>query len=165
MSALINPDDPSERVKLKKGSFFGEMGLIAGRRRTATIVANEDSFLVETPRRAMLRLINSVPGSKKVLDTAAIYRQIQTHLAPNIEKELLKDIVETATVESLSAGDELINKGDVIQNVEQIVRLKEGGYNGIFSFEPFSEKIHNLSDPVNEIINSIDYLNKTCSLN
>ena len=68
------------------------MGLIAGRRRTATIVANEDSFLVETPRRAMLRLINSVPGSKKVLDTAAIYRQIQTHLAPSIEKELLKDL-------------------------------------------------------------------------
>ena len=58
----------------------------------------------------------------------------------------------------------LIDKDDVIQNVEQIVRLKEGGYNGVFSFEPFSEKIHNLSDPANEIIKSIDYLNKTCSL-
>ncbi len=142
VSALINPDDPSERVKLKKGSFFGEMGLIAGRRRTATIVANEDSFLVETPRRAMLRLINSVPGSKKVLDTAAIYRQIQTHLAPNIEKELLKDIVETATVESLSAGDVLINQGDdadsvfLIRSGSFVVSSLIGGRDVVLSYIP-----------------------------
>ena len=142
VSALINPDDASERVKLKKGSFFGEMGLIAGRRRTATIVANEDSFLVETPRRAMLRLINSVPGSKKVLDTAAIYRQIQTHLAPNIEKELLKDIVDSAAVESLSAGDVLINQGDdadsvfLIRSGSFVVSSLIGGRDVVLSYIP-----------------------------
>ena len=76
------------------------------------MVAKGECFLVETPRRAMLKLISSVPGAKKVLDTAAIYRQIQTHLTPNIEKELLKEIVDSATIESLSAGDKLISEGD-----------------------------------------------------
>ena len=90
VNVQINPEDENEVVELKKGSFFGEMGLIAGRRRTATVVAKGECFLVETPRRAMLKLISSVPGAKKVLDTAAIYRQIQTHLTPNIEKSYSK---------------------------------------------------------------------------
>ena len=109
VNVQINAEDDSELVELKNGSFFGEMGLIAGRRRTATVVAKQ-CFLVETPRRAMLKLISSVPGAKKVLDTAAIYRQIQTHLTPNIEKELLKEIVDTATIESVSAGEKLISE-------------------------------------------------------
>ncbi len=112
VNVQINPDDPSEVVLLKKGSFFGEMGLIAGRRRTATIAAHTDCFLVETPRRAMLRLISSIPGAKQVLDRAAIYRQIQTHLAPNIEKTLLSEIVELATIENFSAGDIVITEGE-----------------------------------------------------
>ena len=33
----------------------------------------------------------------------------------------------------------------------QIIKLKEGGYNSVFSFEPFSKKIHNMPDPTNEI--------------
>ena len=59
----------------------------------------------------------------------------------------------------------LIDKDDVVQNVEQIIKLKEGGYNGVFSFEPFSEKIHKIPDPTNEITKSINYLKETCSLN
>ena len=142
VNALINPEDPSEVVTLKKGSFFGEMGLIAGRRRTATIIAKDECILVETPRRAMLRLINSVPAAKKVLDSAAIYRQIQTHLAPNIEKELLHDIVNTATVENLPLGGVLIKQGDEADSVYLIrsgsftVSSLIGGRDVVLSYIP-----------------------------
>ena len=138
----INPENLNEFVTLKQGSFFGEMGLIAGRRRTATVVAERECFLVETPRRAMLRLISSVPGAKKVLDTAAIYRQIQTHLAPNIEKELLKEIVETASVENLSAGERLIQEGEesnhvyIIRTGSMTVSKIIGGRSVILSYIP-----------------------------
>ena len=138
----IRDRDDSELVELKNGSFFGEMGLIAGRRRTATVVAKTECFLVETPRRAMLKLISSVPGAKKVLDTAAIYRQIQTHLTPNIEKELLKEIVDTATIESVSAGDKLISEGDesdhmfIIRSGSMTVSKVIGGRSVILSYIP-----------------------------
>ena len=118
------------------------MGLIAGRRRTATVVAKTECFLVETPRRAMLKLISSVPGAKKVLDTAAIYRQIQTHLTPNIEKELLKEIVDTATIESVSAGEKLISEGDesdhmfIIRAGSMTVSKVIGGRSVILSYIP-----------------------------
>ena len=59
----------------------------------------------------------------------------------------------------------LIDKNDVIQNVDQIVKLRAAGYNGLFSFEPFSEKIQNISDPTNEISKSINYLRENCFLN
>lgn len=113
----IIPDDPREVVTLGAGAFFGEMGLIAGRRRTATIVAREQCFLVETPRRAMLRLINSVPASRRVLDEAAISRQIQTHLAPSIDPDLLHEVVETAEIESFSGGDTVITEGETTNDV------------------------------------------------
>ncbi|UUX48633.1 cyclic nucleotide-binding domain-containing protein [Nisaea acidiphila] len=113
----INPKDPREVVTLGTGAFFGEMGLIAGRRRTATIVASEQCFLVETPRRAMLRLINSVPAARRVLDQAAMTRQIQTHLAPNIDPEMLQEVVETAEIESFSAGDTVISEGETSNDV------------------------------------------------
>lgn len=117
VDVLINPSDPEEVVTLGAGSFFGEMGLIAGRRRSATIVAREQCFLVETPRRAMLRLINSVPAARRVLDQAAISRQIQMHLAPNIDPEMLRDVVETAEIESFSAGDTVITEGETSNDV------------------------------------------------
>ncbi|MDG2284389.1 MAG: NAD(P)-binding domain-containing protein, partial [Alphaproteobacteria bacterium] len=100
----INPNDPSEVVTLRTGAFFGEMGLLSGRRRTATILAHDDSILVETPRRAMLKLISSIDAAKREIDEAAIGRQIQTHLAPNIDPALLDEVVSTATIESFSAG-------------------------------------------------------------
>ena len=36
--------DENEVVELKKGSLYGEKGLIAGRRRTATVVAMRECF-------------------------------------------------------------------------------------------------------------------------
>ena len=60
----INPDDPSMMVRLGVGEFFGEMGLISGRRRTATVVATEPCVVFETPRRTMLKLIQSVESVK-----------------------------------------------------------------------------------------------------
>ncbi len=50
----------SEVVPPRRRQFFGELGLISGRRRSATVRAGPDCVLVETPRRSMLKLIASV---------------------------------------------------------------------------------------------------------
>ena len=51
--------------QLEKGEFFGELGLISGRRRTATIRAGKRTLLLETPRRTMLKLIASVESVRR----------------------------------------------------------------------------------------------------
>ena len=55
----VDPEDPSKVVTLGQGEFFGEMGLISGRRRTFTVRAGADSILIEVPRRSMIKLVNS----------------------------------------------------------------------------------------------------------
>ncbi|MBM85935.1 MAG: oxidoreductase [Rhodospirillaceae bacterium] len=147
----INPEDASEVVTLGTGAFFGEMGLISGRRRTATVLANSDSILVETPRRAMLKLISSIDAAKRVIDEAAIARQIQTHLAPHIDPTLLGEVVSTATLESFSANDQVIEEGEtsddvyLIRSGSMMVSQRIGGRDVVLSYIPAGNYIGEMS--------------------
>ena len=107
----INPQNDKEVVTLSKGDFFGEMGLIAGRRRTATTTARGNTFLLEVPRRTALGLISSVSEVKRVIDEVATLRQIQTYLAPKATREFLAPVLKEAEIVSLKKGDVLIEQG------------------------------------------------------
>ena len=107
----IDPNDPRQVVRLGQGEFFGEMSLISGRRRTATVVAGEGCVLIETPRRSMIKLIGSVASVKREMDRTAMARQIQTYMAPGVPKSALADVVETATLETFAAGQVLFEEG------------------------------------------------------
>ena len=108
----LDPDDPSKRISLGVGNFFGEMSLISGRRRSATVLAGDGAVLLETPRRSTVKLINSVDAVRRVIDEAFIARAIQAQIAPGIGAELLADLVEHATVESFASGEVLFREGD-----------------------------------------------------
>lgn len=109
---LVNPDDDTQRITIDAGNFFGEMSLISGRRRSATVLAGEGAVLIETPRRSTVKLINSVDAVRRVIDEAFIGRAIQAQIAPGIPRELLDDLVEHATVESFGANEVLFREGD-----------------------------------------------------
>src|SRR5215510_7978960 len=108
----VDPADPHQVVTREQGAFFGEMGLLAGRRRSATVVAHAPSVLLETNRRAMIKLLNSVPEVKRVLDETAIVRHIQTYLAPSLTEEDLKDAVQTARLLTFKQNEALFHEGD-----------------------------------------------------
>jgi CRP-like cAMP-binding protein/thioredoxin reductase/Pyruvate/2-oxoacid:ferredoxin oxidoreductase delta subunit len=118
----VDPADPKAVVTLGKGEFFGEMGLISGRRRTATVRAHSECVLFETNRRTMIKLINSVEEVKRVMDQTAIVRQIQTYLAPHLAKEDLADVVSTASLHTYKEGDILFNEGEEGESVHLIRR-------------------------------------------
>src|SRR6476619_2645223 len=61
----LSPTDPSMTVPIEQGSIFGEVGLISGRRRGATIRAGEDCIVVEIPRTAALKLMAQVPEARE----------------------------------------------------------------------------------------------------
>jgi CRP-like cAMP-binding protein/Fe-S-cluster-containing hydrogenase component 2/thioredoxin reductase len=102
-----------QRFSLKRGEFFGEMSLISGRRRSATIVAGANCVLIETPRRSMNRLINSVEAVKREIDEVFILRAIQQRFAPEASIDQLTDVVGSAKLEKFKAGDVLFNEGEL----------------------------------------------------
>jgi CRP-like cAMP-binding protein/thioredoxin reductase/Fe-S-cluster-containing hydrogenase component 2 len=108
----INPDNPNEMVRLGSGQFFGEMGLISGRKRTATVVATQPALLFEVERNTILKLERSEPAVKKAIEDAAVIRQIKTFLMPHVEDELLSELVATAKIVSKERDEVLIKEGD-----------------------------------------------------
>ena len=58
---LEAPHIPGGSRSLKQGEFFGEMSLIAGQARRETARAGRNCVLMETPRRTILKLMNSKP--------------------------------------------------------------------------------------------------------
>src|SRR3546814_11554615 len=58
---------PGVEVPIEQGSIFGEVGLISGRRRGATVRAGADSIMVEVSRTAALKLMSSNPPAKRAI--------------------------------------------------------------------------------------------------
>ncbi len=98
--------------QLGKGEFFGEMGLISGRRRSATIKAQKRTLLIETPRRSMLKLIASVESVRRTLDNVMMKRAIRQYLSPTIREEEVDYLVGTAKIKAYNTGDTLFKEGD-----------------------------------------------------
>ena len=105
--------DGDRKVTLKAGEFFGEMSLISGRRRSATVTAGPGCVLVETPRRSMNKLIASVEAVKREIDKIFIARAIQSRFAPEAPLEQIAQVVESATIQRFKAGDMVFSEGEV----------------------------------------------------
>jgi len=98
---------------LGPGQFFGELGLISGRRRSNSVKAGRDCVLVEAPRRAMLKLIASVEAVRKQIDDTFLKRAVRTYLAPMLpEAELDALLVEGVQVKKYGGGELLFSEGD-----------------------------------------------------
>ena len=61
----INPKNKAITVPIGTGQIFGEVGLISGRRRGATIRAARDTIVVEISRNAALKLMSQVPSASR----------------------------------------------------------------------------------------------------
>ena len=138
----VVPGDTSRNVVLGGGEFFGEVGLIAGRRRSAMIKAKSDCVLIETPRKSAVKLINSIPAAKRVMDEVAIIRQLKTYLSQDLTQDDLHDLVATATVENFPAGAKLMEEGArddnlfIIRSGSVTVSRKIAGRDVVMSYVP-----------------------------
>jgi len=108
----IDENDPSKRVSLLQGQFFGEMGLLSGRRRTATVLAGRDCVLIETPRRDVLKLLSSVDAARAVVDQTFIVRAIQSGFAPQAATTELLPIAAKSKLNRYKPGQVIFAEGD-----------------------------------------------------
>ncbi|WP_129779255.1 cyclic nucleotide-binding domain-containing protein [Peristeroidobacter soli] len=98
------------RTRLGRGEFFGEMSLLSGRPRLEKAVAGPGCILVETPRRTMVKLINSNEEVRSGIDWIFIVRELQRHFAPFATLRELRNIATRVTLRKLKAGEVLFSE-------------------------------------------------------
>ncbi|MGE3774557.1 MAG: cyclic nucleotide-binding domain-containing protein, partial [Gammaproteobacteria bacterium] len=108
----LDPEDPTNTVPLTAGKFFGEMSLISGRRRSATITAGRDCILIETPRRSMNKLIQSVESVRRAIDETFLVRAIKMQIAPEVPEDELIEVGHTASIRQFAPGEALFKEGE-----------------------------------------------------
>jgi CRP-like cAMP-binding protein/thioredoxin reductase/Fe-S-cluster-containing hydrogenase component 2 len=110
--------DQQRKIRLGKGNFFGEMGLISGRRRVATVkVAEANTLLVETPRKQILKLMASVDSVRRALDEVFMKRALQLSIFSTASVEFLDQLVKKAKMKSFKKGEVLFREGDIGDNL------------------------------------------------
>jgi len=101
-----------QRIQLGTGEFFGEMSLLSGRRRSATVYAGPDCVLIESPRREINKLISSVDTARGVIDRYFIIRAIQSTFAPRAAAEELAAVASGAALHRFRPDEPLFHEGD-----------------------------------------------------
>ncbi len=108
---------------LRAGQFFGELGLISGRRRSSTVRAGENCVLIEAPRRPMLKLQASVESVRKQIDETFLTRAVRAYLAPMLPAEELAELVASGVlVRRYAGGEVLFKEGDAADGLYLIRR-------------------------------------------
>ncbi|HYE29280.1 MAG TPA: NAD(P)-binding domain-containing protein, partial [Allosphingosinicella sp.] len=138
----VSAADPSVVVPIGTGSIFGEVGLISGRRRGATVRAAEESILVEVPRMAALKLMSAVPAARRAITRISIERQLLQMFGSGLTPGDLAEVLETAEVKSVRAGEAIITEGEegrdifVIRQGSMVVEKAIGGRPVFLSYLP-----------------------------
>ena len=132
---------PEKRgVVLRAGEYFGELGLISGRRRAATVRARAGCVVIETPRRSMLKLIASVESVRREVDQAFLRRAIGAYLSQSLPEADLTELVQGAQIRTCDAGDELFQEGAaadglyLLRRGSATVSRKIGGHEVVLSY-------------------------------
>ncbi len=110
----VRLEDPDTGLTnhLGRGQFFGELSLLSGRPRLERATAGPGCVLVETPRRTMLKLMNSNDEVRAGIDWMFVIRELQRSFAPHAAFKELGDIADRVTIRQYKAGDSVFSQGD-----------------------------------------------------
>lgn len=109
---MILSKTQSSSHKLRAGDFFGETTLISGGRTFESAKAVQETLLIETPRRTMLKLIEQANVLQSELHHRATEHLLQSYFGGSLPKEDLKYLVANAIQLSFAIGDVLFEEGD-----------------------------------------------------
>jgi thioredoxin reductase/CRP-like cAMP-binding protein/Fe-S-cluster-containing hydrogenase component 2 len=138
----VDPKNPNITVPIPQGSIFGEVGLISGRRRGATIRAAEDTICIEIPRTAALKLMAQVPQAREAVNRITTERQILQVFKSGLTPDDVQDVIAEAEVMDVKAGQAIMKEGEVgddlfiIRSGSMMVEKKIGGKDVFLSYVP-----------------------------
>ncbi len=108
---VVITEDGVERT-LGRGEFFGESSLISGQPRLGDAKAASNCILIETPRRTMVKLMNSNEEVRAGIDWIFVVRELRRHFAPTADFKDLRDIALACPISQHKAGDVLFSEGE-----------------------------------------------------
>ncbi|MEJ7927690.1 cyclic nucleotide-binding domain-containing protein [Sphingobium sp. AN641] len=129
-------------VPIPAGSIFGEVGLISGRRRGASVRAGTDAVMVEVSRTAALKLMSAVPAARRAVTRISTERQLLQMFGAGLTPQDLVEVLDTAEIRTVRAGESIITEGDegtdifVIRVGSMIVEKTVGGKPVFLSYLP-----------------------------
>jgi CRP-like cAMP-binding protein/thioredoxin reductase/Fe-S-cluster-containing hydrogenase component 2 len=147
----INPKDPSVTVPIGTGSIFGEVGLISGRRRGATIRAAQDCILVEIPRTAALKLMSQVQEARETVNRITTERQLLQIFGSGLSADGIKAILAVAEAKEIKPGEAIIKEGDdsydvfVVRRGSMVVEREIAGKPVFLSYVPAGSFVGEMS--------------------
>lgn len=112
----------SKKSVYKRGQFFGEASLLSGRPREGNAIAGSDCIIVETPRRTMVKLMNSNDEVRSGIDLIFIVRALQKHLVPQLSVAKLSQFAADASLHTFKAGEVLFKQeeeGDTLHIIRR----------------------------------------------
>ena len=104
-------DEPGTYAPIAQGSIVGEVGLISGRKRSATVRTTSGAIVIEIPRSAALKLIATNSAAKRQITRIVTDRMLRS-IVGDASEEDLKDLLETAEIQEIRAGQAVINEGE-----------------------------------------------------
>lgn len=147
----VNPADPSITIPIAQGSIFGEVGLISGRRRGATVRAGTDCTIVEVSRTAALKLMASVPAAKRAVTRISVERQLLQMFKSGLLASDLVEVLDTHEIVNVRAGEAIFTEGEASDDVfvirigSMIVEKNVAGKPVFLSYQPASTYVGALS--------------------
>lgn len=129
----IDKDDSSRTVSIEQGQIVGEVGLISGRRRGATVRAAGQVVAIELSRTAALKLIATVPAAGRAIMRVSIERQLLQMFGSGLTPEDVTEVVDLAEVQTVRAGEAVLSEGEngtdvfVIRRGSMVVEKTIGG--------------------------------------
>ena len=138
----IDPKDSKVTVPIPQGSIFGEVGLISGRRRGATVRAGEDCVVVEIPRTATLKLMAQVNEARETVERVTTERQILQIFKSGLTPADLAEVLPLAKTLEIKAGQPIMTEGEegddlfIIRSGSMVVEKSVGGKQVFLSYVP-----------------------------
>ena len=138
----VDPTNPAITVPIGESSIFGEVGLISGRRRGATIRAADACICVEIPRMAALKLMSQVPESLETVNRITTERQVLQIFKSGLTPSDISEVLAGAQVMDVKPGEAIITEGDlsddlyIIRSGSMIVEKTLAGRPVFISYVP-----------------------------
>jgi CRP-like cAMP-binding protein/Fe-S-cluster-containing hydrogenase component 2 len=116
VSISLGPE-ARQLATLGQGSFFGEMTLISGLPRNATVTAIEPCQVIEVPRRAFEYWMKKPGPFRYLMDQTYIERGLANHLRTipefsEIDPRTIQELVKKARLRIFSKDEVIVNEND-----------------------------------------------------
>ena len=110
---VVDKQHNQQVIRSGQGNFFGEMGLISGRRRTASIYAGPQCVVMETSRRAILKLLSVNDAVRQKIDAAFVRNALYNYVGPVFTEEQFNRIMASGVhVRSFNPHTPIFLEGD-----------------------------------------------------